>query len=69
VRITDKERKPLSSVYLALTDSEERELIGALSTLRSAQPGWHEHINDETYQHEITVYREDDPTANFAKPF
>jgi hypothetical protein len=68
VQITDNEGKPLSSVYLALTDSEARELIAALSSLESAQEGWHAHVSDATYQREVTVYREDDTTASFAKP-
>lgn len=68
MRINDSEGKPLSSVYLALTDSEARELIGALTTLLSAQKGWHEHVSDGEYPREVTVYRADDDSSIFVKP-
>jgi hypothetical protein len=68
VRITDDEGKPLPSVYLALSDSEAQEMIDALSALQTAEKGWHAHVSDATYQREVTVYREDDETATFAKP-
>jgi hypothetical protein len=69
VRITDAESTPLPSVYLALSDSEATELIDALTELRAADKSWHVHVGDATYQHEITVYREDDETAaDFVKP-
>ena len=64
MRITDGEGRPHSAVYLALTDREAGELIDTLERLKSAASGWHEHVNDESYTHEITVYREDDPTAS-----
>ena len=63
MRITDAEGKPLSSVNLALTDDEARELIDALSELESAKAGWHAHVSDASYQCEVTVYRADDETA------
>jgi hypothetical protein len=68
VRITDNQGKPLSTVYLALTDGEAKELSDALSDLQSAQRGWHAHVSDVTFQREVTVYREDDETASFANP-
>jgi hypothetical protein len=52
-------------VYLGLSEPEAQELIGALTTLKSARAGWHEHLSDETYEREITVYREDDETVVF----
>jgi hypothetical protein len=67
VRITDNEGKPVSSVYLGLSAGEAKELVDALSDLQSAQDGWHAHVNDATHEHEITVYREDDETAAFAR--
>jgi len=68
VRITDHDGKPLTSVYLALSDGEARELIDALSALQSAEKGWHAHVSDASYHREVTVYREDDETAISAKP-
>src|SRR3712207_7057841 len=53
-----------SSVYLGLSSREATQLIDALSALRDAREGWHEHVSDETYEREITVYREDDPAAD-----
>ena len=63
MRITNAEKRPYSTIYLALTDAEADELIGVLQHLKHAEPGWHAHVNDESYSHEVTVYREDDPTA------
>jgi hypothetical protein len=63
VRLNDSERNPLASVYLGLSDDEAVELIGALTTLKSARAGWHEHVSDESSTREITVYREDDASA------
>jgi hypothetical protein len=68
VRLSDDRGKPLTSVYLGLSDDEADELIGAVSALKSAHKGWHEHVGDETHRREITVYREDDDTAIFAEP-
>lgn len=68
MRLNDSDGNALTSVYLGLSDNEADELIGALTTLKSARAGWHEHVSDETYQREVTVYREDDETASFAKP-
>ena len=67
MRINDDDGKPLTSVYLALSDSEARELITALTTLQTATKGWHEHVSDAEYRCEVTVYREDDETAIFAE--
>jgi hypothetical protein len=63
VRINDSEGNALTSVYLGLSDDEAEELIVALTTLKSARAGWHEHISDETYQLQVTVYRENDETT------
>jgi len=68
VRINDDEGQALPSVYLALTDDEARELIDALSSLLTAKAGWHAHVSDAKYRHEVTVYRDDDATASFGKP-
>jgi hypothetical protein len=48
---------------LALSDDEANELGQALADLKSANAGWHAHISDPSYQREVTLYREDDPTA------
>jgi hypothetical protein len=50
-------------MYVALSDEEARELIGALENLQRAEQGWHEHVSDATLQVELTVYREDDKTT------
>jgi hypothetical protein len=63
VRLNDPEGNPLTSVYLGLSDDEAAELIGALTTLKSARAGWHEHVSDESSSREITIYREDDASA------
>jgi hypothetical protein len=65
VRIADDEDKSLSSVYIALSENEADELIGARRDLRTAGKGWHAHVSDSDYQREVTVYREDDETAMF----
>ncbi len=39
MRITDAEGNPLTSVYLALSDAEARELADALADLASAREG------------------------------
>jgi hypothetical protein len=65
MRITDSAGEPVSHVYLALSDAEARELIGALESLQRAEQGWHEHVSDASLQVEVTVYREDDKTAVF----
>jgi hypothetical protein len=65
MRIADGEGKPLSSVYLALSDDEANELIDALRDLLKAQGSWHAHVSNADYQREITVYREDDDSASF----
>jgi hypothetical protein len=63
MRITDKNGQPLANVFLALSDEEAIELIGALESLQRAEKGWHGHVSDASYQIEVTVYREDDDTA------
>lgn len=63
MRITDAEGNPLNSVYLALSDAEANELAQALEDLKSAERGWHAHVSDPAFEREVTVYREDDPTA------
>jgi hypothetical protein len=65
MRIADENGNSLSSVYLAHTDQEARELIGDLTTLLSAERGWHAHVTDLENEHEVTVYRADDDTAVF----
>ncbi len=52
MRITDSSGQLLSIVYLAMSDEEARELIGALEDLQRAEKGWHAHVSGE-----------DDPTA------
>jgi hypothetical protein len=63
MRITDAAGETLSNVYLAISDEEARELIGALENLQRAEKGWHEHVSDGSSQAELTVYREDDESA------
>ena len=63
MRITDSTGQSLSNVYLALSDGEAKELIGALENLQKAEKGWHEHVSDASYQIEVTVCREDDESA------
>ena len=67
MRILDQNGKALNNVYLALSDDEALELIGALEALREATPDerFHQHVSDRDYQVEVTVYREDDPTTVF----
>jgi hypothetical protein len=65
MRIHDDQRRPLAAAYLALSDAEAEELIGALQRLLAADPGWHQHVSAADYQTEITVYREDDQSAVF----
>jgi hypothetical protein len=43
-------------VYLALSDGEATDLIGALTELREADKGWHQHASDASYEREITIY-------------
>ena len=65
MRITAREGAPLNQVYLALSDAEALDLIGALEQLREAGPGSHGHwhVSQDDFQREVTVYREDDETA------
>ena len=63
MRISDDAGNTLSSVYLALSDTEAAELADALRDLRSAHKGWHAHVSDSAHANEITVYREDDETV------
>ena len=63
MRITDSSGEPLSIVYLAMSDEEASELIGALEDVQRAEKGWHAHVSDASGRVEVTVYREDDPTA------
>lgn len=67
MRIHDGSGRELTGVYLALSDDEAWELIGALEGLREAKPEsqFHQHVSQADYQREITVYREDDPTTVF----
>jgi len=72
VRISDGESNRLSTIYIALTDSEARELRNGLNELlETVEPGWHIHIVDERFwatdaaervENELTVYRADDGT-------
>ncbi len=63
MRIADVDGNKLGNVYLALSDDEASELSDALDQLQSESAGWHAHVSDAEYKTEITVYREDDPTA------
>jgi hypothetical protein len=64
VRITDDTGTELNSVYLALSDEEAKELSDVLADLLKAEPGWHAHVSDRSFKREVTLYREDDPTAS-----
>ena len=60
--ITDKS---LSNVTLLLTHNEARELRDKLGGLiDNFGKGWHDHISDNDYRHEITIaiYNETDIT-------
>jgi hypothetical protein len=63
MRLTDGDGNPLDAVLVALSDEEAAELAEALTALRSAKAGWHEHVTDVGGRREITVYREDDDSA------
>jgi len=63
VRVTDGEGSALDRVYLALTDREAAELADALAGMRVAGEGWHAHVSDAGFSHEITVARADDEPA------
>ena len=65
MRLNDSEGNALNSVYLGLSEKEAHELMAALAKLGSASAGWHEHVSDESYEREITIYREDDSSATF----
>lgn len=65
MKIADADGNRLDSVYLALSDEEAAELAQALSSLQSAEKGWHEHVSDLNGPYEITVYRADDESAVF----
>ena len=65
MRITDGQRQAHSTINLGLTEQEALDLIVALGDIVGAEPGWHVHIHGESSAHEITVYREDDETADF----
>jgi hypothetical protein len=65
MKLHDADGKPLSAVHLALTDDEARKLASDLADLLTAAPGWHSHISAADLQTEVTIYREDDPTAAF----
>jgi hypothetical protein len=74
MRITAGKGEPLNRIYLALSDAEALDLIGALEQLREAGPRSHGHwhVSQADFQREVTVYREDDETAanfpRFANP-
>jgi len=65
MRLRGADGQPLSGVFVGLTDDEASELASALATLKDAQPGWHEHVTDASFERTITVFREDDATAAF----
>ena len=65
MRLRGADGQPLSEVFVALTEDEASELASAVETLKDAQPGWHEHVSDASFQRTITILREDDPTAAF----
>ena len=65
MRINDSNGQKLSAVYLGLSETEADELIQALTELRGAAEGWHQHVSDASYSTEISVYREDDETSAF----
>ena len=65
MRINDSNGQRLSSIHLGLSEAEADELIQALSELRGAPKGWHQHVSDASYSNEVSVYREDDETSAF----
>jgi hypothetical protein len=63
MRILDIESgKTLDNVCLYLTSSEAKDVMSSIKNLLSRKIEHHAHINDDTYQHEVTVtiYNEDD---------
>lgn len=58
MRLTDGEDRPLSYVYVGLTDDEARELRDALDNLL-ANPATHVHVSSADFQNEISVFRLD----------
>jgi hypothetical protein len=66
MRIHAHKDKPLSEVFLALSDAEAAELRDALEDLLTTkEAGWHVHVSDADYRLSVTVYREDDPDMVF----
>ena len=45
----------LSDVIIYLTEDEAQSMIGALQEMLADPKDHHRHLNDEDYQHEITV--------------
>ncbi len=73
MRIVDENGRELDRVYIALTDSEAKELHDSLEQLM-VETSFHGHVMDERFwsendsdrvEKELTVYRADDPTAAF----
>jgi hypothetical protein len=76
MRIHDARGEPLEKVFVALTQSEAKELRDALGELvETGEKGAHWHVMDETLwrapgegervEREVEVYRADDDSASF----
>ncbi|HEY8777923.1 MAG TPA: hypothetical protein VIM23_03165 [Gaiellaceae bacterium] len=75
MRIADEDGKPLDKVYLALTDSEAKQLHDFLEQLMDPpHASFHAHVLDDRFwlddeaervEKEVTIYRADDDTAVF----
>ena len=56
MRILDLEtNQPLNNICIYLTPAEAKDLQGSIKNLLEKKIDHHAHINDDTYQHEVTV--------------
>jgi hypothetical protein len=71
MRIADENGNQLDRVYIALTDSEAKQLRDFLEKLM-VEKSFHAHVMDDRFwnendsdrvEQELAVYRADDPTA------
>jgi hypothetical protein len=69
MRIEDDDRKQLDRVYIALTDSEAKQLHDFLEQLMVERP-FHAHVMDDRFwseneaervERQLVIYRSDDP--------
>lgn len=53
--LNDSTGEALTSVTVYLTPAEARELLGSLEQLLATPKDHHHHVNDQEYEHELTV--------------